>query len=126
VSPLPFADPLSIGEAPHHFESHPRAPACYHVRSLKSQYEDSAPPGRAGRRTCSDRWQDAAEATQTITDELLATAPITVAGIVAALEHWADVAEDTDDLDFGRTIEFIQHIAEAVGRLAHGRCGGVV
>jgi hypothetical protein len=23
VSPLPFADPLSIGEAPHHFESHP-------------------------------------------------------------------------------------------------------
>jgi hypothetical protein len=25
VSPLPFADPLSIGEAPHHFESHP----CY-------------------------------------------------------------------------------------------------
>jgi hypothetical protein len=24
VSPLPFADPLSIGEAPHHFESHPR------------------------------------------------------------------------------------------------------
>jgi hypothetical protein len=25
VSPLPFADPLSIGEAPHHFESHPNS-----------------------------------------------------------------------------------------------------
>ena len=64
-----------------------------------------------------------------ITDELLATAPTTVAGIVAALGHWAAVAEErghTDDLDFGRTIEFIQHIAEAVGRLAHGRGGGVV
>jgi hypothetical protein len=39
VSPLPFADPLSIGEAPHHFESHPL------IRSLVDKSEMSFIPG---------------------------------------------------------------------------------
>jgi hypothetical protein len=44
VSPLPFADPLSIGEAPHHFESHPACPA----PSRRAAQALGLPAGRAG------------------------------------------------------------------------------
>jgi hypothetical protein len=42
VSPLPFADPLSIGEAPHHFESHPIRMGFYPCNSEGKQVKPAA------------------------------------------------------------------------------------
>jgi hypothetical protein len=45
VSPLPFADPLSIGEAPHHFESHPKSTiAIFEVAKLCYQAKETLSP----------------------------------------------------------------------------------
>jgi Zn-dependent protease len=43
VSPLPFADPLSIGEAPHHFESHPGSAALVVIPEIAAMLGILAP-----------------------------------------------------------------------------------
>jgi hypothetical protein len=62
-----------------------------------------------------DLWNETGKHLTALTDELLQVAPTTVAGVTAALAHWADVADDeTADRDFERTREFIEHMAESM------------
>jgi hypothetical protein len=64
-----------------------------------------------------DAWNDQVNAVAAITQELIDTAPTTVAGVAAALAHWAYVAGTGDDFD-ANTAELLERLAEALRRLA--------
>jgi hypothetical protein len=58
-----------------------------------------------------DAWNDLCNVRCRITEELLATAPTTVAGLAALLQHWADVVADDDAFDNCDTMKLLTALA---------------
>jgi hypothetical protein len=61
---------------------------------------------------------DATDVVNRLTEQLVATQPVTMAGVAAALAYWSEIARDDGETDLFCTVAFLAKIAETVKTLA--------